>query len=354
MGQLRAIVVSLVSTSRSVHVIVPRGFDDDARPSGGNSYDRQLCAELIAIGWQVQIHAVPGDGFSAALVDIPTGALVLIDGLVAFAAPSTLRQHANRLQLILLMHMALADGFAWQERAESHAALLAARAVITPSSWLREVLIGQGLRPERIHVAAPGVQRAALVRGTAGGGQLLCVGVIGPHKRHDALLEALAAVADRPWHCVCAGSLDLYPAFAAQVQEQARAEGIADRVDFVGPLTDAALARAYAAADVLVHPSGSESYAMVVTEALACGLPVIANDVGGVPEALGCTPDGLLPGLLADRTPGALTVALMRWLDDAALRGELRAAAQERRTMLAGWEQTARTVASVLTQAAGQ
>ena len=56
---------------------------------------------------------------------------------------------------------------------------------------------------------------------------------------------------------------------------------------FPGPRTGPELDRAYAAADLLVLASHAETYGMVVTEALARGLPVLAADVGGVTEALG-------------------------------------------------------------------
>ena len=49
---------------------------------------------------------------------------------------------------------------------------------------------------------------------------------------------------------------------------------------------------------MLVLPSRKETYGMVVTEALSRGIPVIASDVGGVPEALGAAPGGAQPGLL--------------------------------------------------------
>ena len=45
---------------RTVHVVVPDGIDDPARPSGGNVYDRQACRALAATGWTVHEHAVPG------------------------------------------------------------------------------------------------------------------------------------------------------------------------------------------------------------------------------------------------------------------------------------------------------
>ena len=74
---------------------------------------------------------------------------------------------------------------------------------------------------------------------------------------------------------------------------------------------------------------------MVVTEALARGLPVVAAEVGGVPEALGHGADGDRPGLLVPPDdPAALAAALRAWLGDAELRARLRRAARERRASL--------------------
>jgi glycosyltransferase involved in cell wall biosynthesis len=92
---------------------------------------------------------------------------------------------------------------------------------------------------------------------------------------------------------------------------------------------------------------------MVVTEALARGLPVIVADVGGVTEALGHGEDGTRPGLLvAPGDPVALGAAVRAWLGDAELRGRLRRAARERRASLRRWPATATVVAGVLAGAA--
>ena len=91
---------------------------------------------------------------------------------------------------------------------------------------------------------------------------------------------------------------------------------------------------------------------MVVTEALAHGLPVIAAEVGGVTEALGQVAAGIRPGLLvAPEDPVALGSALRAWLGDEELRSHLRRAASERRRSLCGWSATATTVAGVLSEA---
>jgi glycosyltransferase involved in cell wall biosynthesis len=109
------------------------------------------------------------------------------------------------------------------------------------------------------------------------------------------------------------------------------------------------MASAYADTDLVVLPSRAETYGMVVTEALARAVPVLATDVGGVPEALGLDPEGGRPGLLVPpNDPGALARALRRWLTDPLLRERLRRSARRRRTTLTGWKETAHSVSAVL------
>jgi glycosyltransferase involved in cell wall biosynthesis len=327
-----------------VHVIVPEGVDDPARPSGGNTYDRRVIRGLTARGWTVHEHAVAGAAALARAVgSIPDGAVVLLDGLIASPCPGVLVPHAQRLRQVVLIHMPLADD---RERD----VLAAAAAVVTTSAWTRHRLAAlYDLPAGRVHVAEPGVDAAGPAVGSAAGDALLCVAAVTPVKGHDVLLDALATATDLPWCCTCVGSLDRDPAFAAGVRRAAPR----GRVSFPGPLTGQALARAYAGADLLVLASRAETYGMVVTEALARGLPLLATDVGGVSEALGQGADGTPPGLLV--RPGdaaALGAALRRWLSDAELRERLRRAARERRGSLRGWTATAAEVAGVLTDVA--
>ena len=77
------------------------------------------------------------------------------------------------------------------------------------------------------------------------------------------------------------------PRFAEEVRAAAARAGFGERVRFAGPVTGAALDAVRAEADLFVLPSRAEPYGMVVTEALARGVPVVASDVDGIPEALG-------------------------------------------------------------------
>ncbi len=88
---------------------------------------------------------------------------------------------------------------------------------------------------------------------------------------------------------------------------------------------------------------------MVVTEALASGLPVITTTAGGLIEALGTAPGGVTPGLLvAPDDSRALAQAICAWLTDDGLRRTLRDAARSRRTGLPGWAATVAGIAATL------
>jgi glycosyltransferase involved in cell wall biosynthesis len=347
-----------------VHVVVPDGVDDPTRPSGGNNYDRHVCRGLSALGWSVHEHPVAGcwprpDTTSLAwLADavrrLPDGAVVLLDGLVASTAPDVLVPEARRVRLVMLVHMPLghspADNGAGDVRRRERAVLSAAAAVVTTSAWTRRRLLElYALPADRVHVAEPGVDRAALAAGTAAGGSLLCVAAVTLAKGHDVLVDALSTIRGLSWRCACVGSLDSDPVFVASLGRRLRDVELRDRVLFTGPLTGADLDRRYAAADLMVLASRAETYGMVVSEALARGLPVVAAEVGGVTEAVGHGADGIRPGLLVPPDdPAALGGALRDWLGDAELRTRLRRAACERRTSLRRWSSTTSVIAGVL------
>jgi glycosyltransferase involved in cell wall biosynthesis len=362
MGELRAAAVT------AVHVVVPEGIDDPTRPSGGNTYDRRVCRGLAALGWTVHEHAVPGawprpgeaghTALARAVRRIPDGAVVLLDGLIASTAPEALVPQARRLRQVVLVHMPLGhrppDDEAGAVRAREREVLAAAAAVVTTSAWTRRRL-GElyALPADRVHVTEPGVDAACLAPGTAAGDSLLCVAALTPDKGHEVLLDGLAMATDLSWRCECVGSLVRDPAFAEGVRRRALNSGLGDRVRFPGPRFGPELDRAYGAADLLVLASRAETYGMVLTEALARGLPILATEVGGVTEALGQGEDGTRPGLLIPPgDPAALGAALRKWLCDAELRARLRGAARERRASLPRWPATASVLAGVLAGAA--
>jgi glycosyltransferase involved in cell wall biosynthesis len=215
----------------------------------------------------------------------------------------------------------------------------AAAAVVTPSRWCRAWLLERHeLDPARVCVAHPGVDDTPTAARSQAGDRLLCVGAVAPGKGQDLLLDALERIADLSWHCRCIGPDALAPDFVAQLRRRARHSGLGDRFRIHGPRAGDELAAAYAESDALVVASRAETYGMVVTEALARGIPAIVAD-GGPAEALGVDPEGQQPGAVVPRgDSSALAAELRRWLIEPGRREELRLRALATRPTLAGWD----------------
>ncbi|MEV7684305.1 glycosyltransferase family 4 protein [Streptomyces bungoensis] len=351
---------------RTVHFVMPGGVDDPAVPSGGNAYDRRVCLDLPGFGWQAVRHAVPGswprpgaadrEALTRTLRELPDDTVVLLDGLVACGVPEVVVPEAERLRLAVLVHLPLGDetgldpAVAADLDARERAVLRAVPAVVATSDWaVRRLVSHHGLDPQRVHVAAPGADIAPLAAGTDGVSHLLCVAAVTPRKGQHRLVEALAAVTDLPWSCTCVGGLTGDPEYVARLRDLIRSHGLQDRFRLAGPRSGAALDASYAAADLMVLASYAETYGMAITEALARGIPVLATDVGGVPEAVGRAPDGGVPGILVPpEDPAALAGELRGWFGEADVRRRLKAAARGRRAALDGWATTARSLAGVL------
>ncbi len=351
---------------RSVHFVMPGGVDDPTVPSGGNAYDRRVSLDLPGFGWQVHKHAVDGDWprpdaaarteLARTLREFPDGTLVLLDGLVACGVPEIIVPEAERLNLAVLVHLPLGDetgldpAVAAELDARERTVLRAVPAVIATSDWaVRRLVSHHGLAPERVHVAAPGADIAPLASGTDGVSRLLCVAAVTPRKGQHRLVEALATVTDLPWSCVCVGGLNQDPEYVAELRSLIARHGLQDRLILAGPQAGAELDASYNSADLMVLTSYAETYGMAVTEALARGIPVLATDVGGVPEAVGRAPDGGVPGILVPpENPAAIAAELRGWFGEADVRRRLKAAARGRRAALNGWAGTARSLAAVL------
>ena len=342
-----------------VHFVVPEGIDDPKRPSGGNVYDRRVAEELPRFGWTVLEHPVPGNWptpepsdrtrLDDVLARIADGSHVLVDGLIASAAES-LVSAARHLRIVVLLHMPLAETSPAKAIARVESDVLnAAAAAITTSAWTREWVVGHhGVPDERVWAAVPGVDPTEPASGSTSGGNLLCVGPVTEAKGHDVMVASLAQIADLDWRCTFAGALDLEPDFVRSLMTQAECAGIADRLVLAGPLSKSALDDVRSTTDLVVSPSRREAYGMAIVEGLARGIPAIATDVGGHREAVGAS-DGTPPGVLVpvnDAT--SLAAALRQWLTDPTTRAHWRNSASRRRPELAGWPETARTVAAVL------
>jgi glycosyltransferase involved in cell wall biosynthesis len=143
----------------------------------------------------------------------------------------------------------------------------------------------------------------------------LAVGRLAPNK---AVEHALAALAVTRQHRDPTATLQVIgrpvtDTYERALRRQVAELGLTDAVTFAGYASDDAVAAAYATADVLVVTSEHEGFCVPVVEAMAAGLPVVAFDLGAVPEVLGGA--GVL---VATRDPYALSRAIGDLLADPA------------------------------------
>lgn len=152
---------------------------------------------------------------------------------------------------------------------------------------------------------------------------LLCVARIDRQKNQMMLVEWLAR---NPQATVRLVGPVTQPDYRAEIEARAEQLGVSGRLSFAGALKPASaeLLGEYANADVFVLPSRHEPFGIVVLEAWAAGLPVVASDVGGLGRLCAAHPDAAVTFSPGDID--ALDDALRRVGGDEALRGRLSAA----------------------------
>jgi D-inositol-3-phosphate glycosyltransferase len=216
--------------------------------------------------------------------------------------------------------------------------------------------------PGKVHVVSPGVDLSLFTVGNVAAARakvglpqdayvLLFVGRIQPLKAPDVLLKAAAdLLARRPELrrrlvvAVVGGPSGSGLGKPRALQELTSHLGIQAQVLFVPPVDRATLALWYRAADLVTVPSYSESFGLVAVEAQACGTPVVAAAVGGLPFAIG---DG---GLLIDGHRTAdWSAGLEGLLDDPHRRELLSRKAVEHASQFS-WERTTDRLLEVYTE----
>jgi glycosyltransferase involved in cell wall biosynthesis len=190
--------------------------------------------------------------------------------------------------------------------------------LVEEGHWHKLAVVRCGLGLERFQ-PRPAAQRSD------GPLRVLCVGRLAPEKGQQILVDAVAECRDRGVD-VAATLVGAGPKLDA-LRARAAARGVADRVTFTGAIGQDRIGEQYARADVFCLPSFGEGVPVVLMEAMATRVPVVATAVGGIPELVEHGVGGLLvPPGRADRLAGALE----RLAGDAELRDRLAGAGRAR------------------------
>jgi glycosyltransferase involved in cell wall biosynthesis len=260
-------------------VNVPRFFKGtDARlmALGSRAAFRRSCE-----GWADVVHA------HFAYPDAAAAAILAS----RFALPLVVTVHGSDLNV-------LAASTARRRRVQR--TLRGAAAVIAVARDLGRKVANLGVPEDRIHHVPNGVDLQKFSPGArdearnrlglpSRGRLILAVGNLVPVKAYDRLIGALPHL--EPDTCLLLAGGGPQRESLAQL---ASALGVSGRVRFLGPVPHEVLVDCFRATDILAISSHSEGWPTVIHEAMACGIPVVANPVGGIPEALAAPGLGIL------------------------------------------------------------
>lgn len=257
------------------------------------------------------------------------------------------------------------------KRRASRAIFGGAARLVAISQWTRDLALtvlgelgldghGQRLRviplgtdPQRFR---PGIDAGELRRRfdlpDGGVRWLLTVARLEAHKGVDTVIQALPAIAARApdVRYVVAGS----GAERDTLEQLAHKTGVADRVRFLGEVTEHDLPALYNLASVYVGASrraqriGVEGFGISLVEASACGLPVVAGNSGGIPDAVR---DGETGFLVPPEDPAALTDAVGRLITDAELARRIGAAGRRAVETYYNWDRVVRDLRAIEAEA---
>jgi glycosyltransferase involved in cell wall biosynthesis len=265
-----------------------------------------LAPLLLALGARRAVRALLDSGFDFDVIDAhyfyPDGVAAALIGR-ALDKPVVVTARGSDLNVIAQ--------YRWPRRQIRWAARRSAQ-VVTVSQALKERLVGIGVDRGTVSVLRNGVdlqlfhpadRSAARRRVGFESKTLLSVGNLIESKGHHIAIRALAALPDLRLAVVGEGELK------EELRRTAELSGVAERVTFVGSVSQGELRHYYSAADALVLASSREGMPNVVLESLACGTPVICTPVGGIPEVVS---DPAAGELMAQRDPESLVEAYRR------------------------------------------
>ena len=252
-----------------------------------------------------------------------------------------------------------------REIGEEQVVEAADRLVANTEAEANELINLYSADPARVRVVNPGVDLNNFVPGSMSEARhelglkpnaivLLFVGRIQPLKAPDVLIKAAAelirhepGLRDRLVVAICGGPSGSGLARPDALHNLADELGISDNIIFEPPSNRARLVKWFQAADVCTIPSHNESFGLVALEAQACGTPVIAANVGGLPTAVANNVSGLL---VDGHNPHDWAHVLQSYLADEKLQTKLRQGALDHAAKFS-WEATTEKLIEVYKEA---
>lgn len=315
--------------------------------AGAPAYERQQGIDV----WYPRFFSVPGmfkrlDGWAMALGTWPRmrrlqrqGRLDLIDAHFGYPdgfAATLLGRWLKVPVTITLRGTEVRHARDPALSGQVRTALTRATRVFAVSESLRQVALGLGVPPDKVLVVGNGVdlekfsplprdEARRRLRLPVEAPVLVTVGALVERKGFHRVIELLPALRERfpGLTYLVVGGASPEGDWTERLREQARALGLGGAVRFLGPMPPQDLRVPLSAADVFVLATRNEGWANVLLEAMGCGLPVVATDVGGNAEVVSSPALGrIVPFDHAATLQAAIEDALVHPWDRAAIRAQ--------------------------------
>jgi glycosyltransferase involved in cell wall biosynthesis len=262
-------------------------------------YDKRIIAGLLNKGHHVIVHSLNNDfpfpadeslkQCSQICKSIPKGETVIIDSLVYGVIPSILKDIYGKNPVVGLIHLPLSvdPNYTTYQRTmisslEQESFNYAQRFIVT-SEYTAEALWSFNIDSQKVDVVIPGLDKFQLKTNYPERPyKFLSITNLCRNKDHSILIRALSALRDKEWILDCYGNPGIDQDYLSDFQAMIRHSHLQDKIHIHEIIEGEELSQAYRNADLFVHPSDFEVYGMVLTEALAHGIPVVASTGGGI------------------------------------------------------------------------
>ena len=242
-----------------------------------------------------------------------------------FAAPAVWMARLSGKPVVVNYRGGEADTFFSKALAWVRPTMTQADAIVVPSGFLESVFARRGWRARIVpNIIDLGRFHAARCSGSSVAPRILVARNLEPIYDNATALRAFHIVRQSfpEARLTVAGS---GPERAA-LEQLAQELGLRDAVEFAGRVENDDMARLYHASDLMVNPSLADNMPISILEALACGVPVVSTNVGGIPRIV---EHGKTALLVPPQHPEAMAAAMLRVLNDQAMAATMRRAGSE-------------------------
>ena len=316
--------------------------------TGGYHYDRRVIKELRKMGSTVKTISLSEKfPFPDELVlghtkgifsSIPDDSIVIVDGLAFGAMRNVIELNKDRLYLIALCHhpLAMETGLDPHEKklllkSETYALENANHVIVTSRNTSKILIEDFSISASQITVALPGTDRYPFAKCNGSPTKLLTCASLTKRKGHDVLIAALREIDCLDWQARFVGDETFDPTWASELRNRVELYGLSDQIELVGAVAN--ISNEYQNADIFVLPSKFEGYGMVLSEAIAHGLPIVSTRTGAIPDVV---PESA--GILVNiEDHSALAEAIKKLILDNDLRYKMQLGSQKAALILPSW-----------------